>query len=129
MLSLALVIAGWLLSMLPGKAATAGLVYTWMLLAGTLGMALLALACLTDHHAASPNINLLLLNPLMLLAFWRRLRLAVVLYIALASLASWLIWVTSGWQYNVDVMALLIPVNLAGATWLWRHRRIAPDTR
>ncbi|MEE4172846.1 MAG: DUF4105 domain-containing protein [Xanthomonadales bacterium] len=104
-------------------AAVAGFAYGWLLVAGTLGLGLAAAWAFTDHHDAFPNLNLLLLNPLGLLAVLPALRRfaggALLVSVGAAVVAA--VW--PGGQYLADTLALLAPINLAVAAWLLRSRQ------
>ena len=70
---------------------------------------------LTDHLAAAQNINLLLLNPLLLVGLLPKMRRAS----AWVALLSPFLAMPFG-QYNLDVLVLAAPLNLAAAAWLFR---------
>lgn len=103
-----------------------GVALVWMSLAGLLGAVLAFLWCCTDHWASTLNLNLLLLNPLWLFVAlipvlrrpgaWLMLGCGV-----LALLAPWL----PPAQYNTDVVALILPLNVAAGLGLLRMRSSA----
>jgi hypothetical protein len=98
----------------------AGLSRAWLLISATLGMVLAGLWFLTDHAASSHNVNLLLLNPLLLLALVPRLqRFGAALLVGGNVLAFFLLFLPTR-QYNLDVIALLGPINLAVGLYLLR---------
>ncbi len=98
----------------------AGLSRAWLLISATLGMVLAGLWFLTDHEASSYNVNLLLLNPLLLLALVPRLqRFGAALLVGGNVLAFFLLFLPTR-QYNLDVIALLGPINLAVGLYLLR---------
>lgn len=101
----------------------AGLSRAWVLISATLGLVLAGLWFLTDHEASSHNVNLLLLNPLLLIALVPRLqRFGAALLIGGNVLAFILLFLPTR-QYNLDVMALLGPINLAVGLYLLKERR------
>ncbi len=106
-------------------AAVAGFVYGWLLIAGSLGI-LLALAwAFTDHHDAFPNLNLLLLNPLGLLALLPPLRRLTGAVLAAGVGAAVVAALWPGGQYLADTLAFLGPINVAVAAWLLSAKRAA----
>lgn len=123
-LSLGLLALGWLLARLAPAVLVEGLMQAWMLNAGVLGCLMLAVWVATDHVAAHPNANLLLLNPLMLLALVPALRRQIALFTVLLTVGA-LVMLAMPWlQYTRDIAALIIPLNLACAARLWRF--VAP---
>lgn len=99
----------------------------WLLLMGSGGLVLCFLWFFTDHSVTSNNANILLLNPLFLLAVVPALkRIAAYLLIA-GVLISTLLLLLPSHQYNLDVLALLAPVNLWVATYLLRRRQALMD--
>lgn len=121
-LGLALAVAVSLLGRTGRPGAVGGFVFGWLLIAGTLGLALGAAWAFTDHHDAFPNLNLLLLNPLGLLAMVQALRrfAAWLLVMGVAAAVVDLLW--PGGQYMADTVALITPLNLGAAAWLLRSR-------
>lgn len=92
------------------------LALSWLLFAGLLGSVLAFLWLFTDHWVSRLNLNLLLLNPLWLL---------VAAIPALRRPGAWLLaacgvfalaspWLPPG-QYNADVVAATLPLNLVVA--------------
>lgn len=122
---LALAVALWMLA-LRGPAPAAGLLLGLLLIAGTLGALMVADWLWTDHRAANPNANLLLLHPLLLLAVVPRLRRTVAMVIAVGLVGSIVVLAWPGLQYTRDVVALLAPPLAVGAWWLWRLGRRVP---
>lgn len=104
-----------------------GLAVSWLVFAGLAGAILAYLWWATDHWASARNLNLLLLNPLWLL---------IALVPALRRPGAWLLAVCGGLslvasllppaQYNADVVAAVLPVNLAVA-WALLRRASSPD--
>ena len=93
----------------------AGLCGAWVLASATIGMLLAALWLFTDHEVAKYNVNLLLFNPIMILALipaFKRLG-AVVLAGGVA--VAYLLLLIPVHQYNLDLLFLLTPVNLTVA--------------
>ena len=105
----------------------AGLSRAWVLISATLGLVLAGLWFLTDHEASSHNVNLLLLNPLLLMALLPRLqRFGAALLIGGNVLAFIFLFLPTR-QYNLDVFALLGPINLAVGLYLLREQRKEVD--
>ena len=96
------------------------LVRSWILISATMGFVLAALWLLTDHEASRNNANLLLLNPLLLLAFVPKLRPAVGVILIGGNLLALILPMLPEYQYNLDVLALLTPLNLTAALFLIR---------
>jgi len=114
-LSLFVVGVGWASGRFMPPAWLAALCNAWLLLAGTGGLVLAGLWLFTDHEVARMNANVLLLDPLLLLALapvFRRVG-AVLLAGGVAAAVVLLLWPLH--QYNLDAMALLAPLNLAVA--------------
>ena len=125
LLGLALAALAWLAGRSISRVLFQGLVFSWVLLAGTGGLVLAALWGFTDHQAAGANMNILLFNPLIWIALFPTMRSAgAVLLGAGAGLAIILASIPGG-QYNLDVLALAAPLNLGCASVLWRW----PKTR
>ena len=94
---------------------------SWLVVAGVAGLGLLFLWFGTDHAAAAKNMNVLVFNPLFLLGLFRgvgdrHLLQGTVLF----SLAAWALGL-GGSQYNADVVAAFVPLNLAAAFVLPRR--------
>ncbi len=99
-----------------------GLVGAWVLISLTHGLVLAGLWFLTDHHVAGWNANLLLFNPLVGVALIPALhRVAATLYAGGAIVAA-LFLLLPLHQYNADALALLAPVNLLAAGFLFSNR-------
>lgn len=113
----------------------------FLVLAGLVGIALLILWTLTQHHSAWANANLLLFNPLALLlipAVWRsrrgidssRMANVVVVLQLLAILAAWLLHLLPGVvQQNQPWLLFGMPCWLALAWCLRRPRVITATAR
>ena len=120
LLGLMVVALAWLSGKFMPSVWLAGLSRAWVLISSTLGLVLAALWFLTDHEASSLNANLLLLNPLLLLVFVPKLRrLGAALLLGGNVLAFILLLLPAG-QYNLDVIALLSPINLAVGLYFLR---------
>jgi hypothetical protein len=125
-LGLLLVAAVALLGRFGRPTAVAGVVYGGLLIAGTLGLGLAAAWAFTDHHDAFPNFNLLLLNPLGLLALMPSLR-RVAGWLLMAGVgAACVAALWPGGQYLADTLALMAPIDLAAAAWLLRSKPAPP---
>lgn len=92
----------------------------WVLTGATLGLGLLAVWLFTDHLFSRDNANLLLLNPLVLLALLPGLRRPGAILLAAGNLLAFLLLLLPEHQYNLDVLALLTPLNLGVAFYLFR---------
>jgi len=100
-----------------------GLLLGWLLIAGTVGALMAADWLWTDHHAANPNANLLLLHPLLLLALVPVLRRPLAVLMTLGLVAALVVMVWPGLQYTRDVVALLGPLLAVSAWRLWSMGR------
>ena len=101
----------------------AGLVHAWLLISGTNGLVLAFLWVFTDHSVASLNANLLLFNPLVLLALIPALNRFGSLVLAGGVVVSFILLMLPQHQYNLDVLALLAPINLAVAWYFFPGRK------
>jgi hypothetical protein len=117
-----LLVAGlaWLSGKFMPPVWLAGLCYAWVLINLTAGLSLVFLWFFTDHEAAWLNANLLLLNPLMILALVPPLRRFAAGLLAAGTAVCCLLLLLPEHQYNLDVLALLTPVNLAVAMYFFR---------
>lgn len=101
-----------------------GLARGWLIVAGLAGLALCFFWIGTDHSVARTNLNVLVLNPLWLwvalLPPGRRWALPTV---AALSLISLVLPFVPPQQYNLDVLAALLPLNLAAAWAIGRPGR------
>ena len=93
---------------------------TWWLLSGLAGVFLALVWALTDHWAAYWNANLLLLNPLWLLALRARWRRPVAWLALTGVLLAGVQQLLPGGQYQADVLALAGPLLLAASAWSLR---------
>jgi hypothetical protein len=121
--SLAVLFAAGLLGRFSRPGLTRGLSRSWLVFSGLFGMGLLFLWIGTDHSVARPNTNLLVFCPAWIfLAFWKgREKAALQIVAGLSALALVMIWLPPG-QYNLDVLAAIVPLNLGAAVALFRSR-------
>jgi hypothetical protein len=125
LLSLGLVLLVWLADRFAWKGLARVLSRCWLVLAGFVGLFLLFLWFGTDHVAASRNLNLLVFNPLWLvLAFWKGHQRAVLITVGLFSVLALLMPALPPGQYTLDVLAVLLPLNLAAAVGITRSRTL-----
>ena len=102
----------------------------WLVFAAALGFMLSYLWFLTDHGAARNNLNLLLFNPLWLLCLAGRRPGGVCgwLVVGLGAIALLMTQIFPH-QYTADVLAAVLPLNIAAASVLIRQaRRPAPGS-
>ncbi len=100
-----------------------GLCHAWVLICATSGLILAALWLFTDHEVARSNANLLLLNPLVILALVPVLRRVGAVVLAGGVVIAYILFLFPEHQYNVDALALLAPINLAVAACFMRTRK------
>ena len=100
----------------------AGLCHAWVLISATIGLVLAALWLFTDHEVTRPNANLLLFNPLVLLTLVPLLRRVGAVVLVLGVVVAFVLLLFPRHQYNLDVLVLVTPINLAVAAYLWRSR-------
>ena len=98
-----------------------GLCNAWLLIAGTNGLVLAYLWWFTDHSVASANANLLLFNPLVVFALVPALNRLGAVVLAGGVVLSLVLLLFPQHQYNLDIIALLAPVNLAVAAWFFKR--------
>jgi hypothetical protein len=120
LLGLALAACAWMAGRYLSPVLGRALVRCWMLLAATAGLLLAGFWGLTDHDAAAVNANLLLLNPLFLLGLTARGRRVAALLLVAGTAAAGLVALAPAGQYNLDVLALVAPLNVACAVQSWR---------
>ena len=94
-----------------------GLAGSWVLINATIGLVLAALWLFTDHEVTRPNANLLLFNPLILLVLAAPLKRLIAGLLTIAVTLAWLLLLLPGHQYNLDVLVLATPINLAVAAY------------
>lgn len=121
-LSLGLLIIGlaWLSNRFMPPVWLAGLCRAWLLLNATVGLILVALWLLTDHEVSRNNANVLLFNPLLILALVPGLQRLFAAVLVGGNILAIGLLVLPEHQYNLDVIALVSPVNLAVALYLLR---------
>jgi hypothetical protein len=124
-LLLGLLITGlaWLSGKFMPPAWLEALCQAWVLICTTNGLILAAMWLFTDHEVARANANLLLFNPLVILGLVSVLRRVGAVVMAGGVAVAYLLLLFPGHQYNLDVLALLTPVNLAVAGFLMFRRR------
>lgn len=104
---------------------------TWLSVGGVMGAAMVFFWLGTDHGVARLNLNLLVFNPLWLVAAAGRphgpvgMRPMALMVAGLALLALLMVFLPPG-QYTLDVLAAFVPFNLASAAVLWRQGGRAP---
>ena len=99
-----------------------GLSLGWVLISVNIGLVLAGLWLMTDHAVARPNANLLLFNPLVLLALVPLLRRAGAILLVGGTAIACLLLLLPQHQYNLDVLALVAPINLAVAACFRRTK-------
>lgn len=121
-LGLAVAVFAWLSGKFMPPAWLEGLGLAWVLIGASIGLVLAGLWLFTDHAVTRPNANLLLFNPLLLLALAPMLRRFGAVLLAGGTAIAWVLWLYPGHQYNLDVLALATPINLAVAASFWKAR-------
>lgn len=119
-LGLLLTAVAWLSGKFMPPVWLAGLCRAWVLINTTMGLILAALWLLTDHEASNNNANLLLFNPLLLLALIPGLQRVGALILISGNVLAFVLLMLPKHQYNLDVIALLSPVNFSVALYLLR---------
>ena len=99
-----------------------GLCHVWVLINATAGLLLVFLWLFTDHEATRPNANLLLVNPLILLVMIQMLRRLTAVLLAAGTAVCYLLLLLPEHQYNLDLLVLLTPVNLAVAAYFFKPK-------
>ena len=99
-----------------------GLCNAWILTSVTMGLVVAGLWWLTDHEASRNNANLLLLNPLLLMALIPRWQKAGALVLVGGNVLAFILLLLPEHQYNLDVMALVTPLNLAVVLFLLKKK-------
>lgn len=121
-LGLAVVAIAWLSGKFMPSVWLEGLCLAWLMINASAGLVLAGLWLFTDHAVTRPNANLLLFNPLMLLALAPMLRRLGAALLAGGTAVAWVLWLYPDHQYNLDVLVLAAPINLAVAAYFWRAR-------
>ena len=122
LLGLLVIAVGWLSGKFMPPVWLAGLCQAWVLINVSVGLVLAALWLFTDHAVTRPNANLLLFNPLVLLALVPLLRRAGVALLAGGVAIACGLLLLPAHQYNLDVLALVAPINLAIAAYFWKSK-------
>ncbi len=119
--SLGVVLAVWLLGRLLSPGLPVAVSRSWLLVSGLVGLALLFFWFGTDHSVARHNVNLLVFCPLWIFLAFCKGHEKTSLYIitALSGLAL-LMQFLPPHQYNADVLAAFLPLNLAATLGLYR---------
>lgn len=94
----------------------------WALLLTAGGLVLSFLWLFTDHSVAVNNANVLLLNPLLILAVFPPLRRPSAVLLLVGVVVSAILLVLPRHQYNIDVWMLLAPMSLAVAIYWLRYQ-------
>lgn len=123
LLGLLVTAVAWLSGRLMPPVWLAGLCHAWLLIGATGGWTLAYLWFFTDHTVAGFNANLLLFNPLVLLGLMPALNRFGALLLAGGVAISFLLLLIPQHQYNLDVLALLAPINLAVAGYFGMDRK------
>ena len=123
-LALGLLVTGlaWLSGKFMPPVWLAGLCQAWVLICVTNGLILAALWLFTDHEVTRNNANLLLFNPLVILALVPVLRRVGAVVMAAGVVVAYILLLLPQHQYNLDMLALLTPINLAVAAFLMSRR-------
>jgi hypothetical protein len=117
--SLAVVAVIALLSRLVWAGLAGLLARGWFLVAGLAGLTLLFFWLFTDHAVTRLNLNVLVLNPLWLWPAFGRggTKRPLQMVVAFSAVALLLPFVPP-FQYSLDVLAALLPLNIAAAASL-----------
>lgn len=95
----------------------------WLTAGGLVGTAMVFFWFGTDHDVAATNLNLLLFNPLWLLAAVpSRLDRAVAMLVWVGGVAALLAPWLPPYQYTADVLAAFLPLNVAAGWALYRSQ-------
>jgi hypothetical protein len=124
LVSIGIVAAAWLLTRRGPVWLAPLLARSWLGLGGVAGLAMLFFWFGTDHAVASLNLNLLVFSPLWLwpTVFRSAAGRTTPLVGSLSALALVMPFLPP-WQYSFDVLAAFLPLNLAAAVVVDRHRR------
>lgn len=96
---------------------------SWLVFSAVLGFVLTYLWVLTDHAVARNNMNILLFNPIWLLCgFGRRFSQKVACLVAGFGLIALLLACFTSIQYNADILAAFLLLNLLSAWILIREK-------
>ena len=126
--SLAVLAAVWIACRLGGPGLARAVARAWLVLSGLVGCALLFFWFGTDHAVARNNLNLQIFNPLwLLLGLWRGHEKLTLVIVAVISLITVMMPLLPPGQYNLDVIAAFVPLNLAAAWTLYASRPHSVD--
>jgi hypothetical protein len=121
MMGMAALTVAWLAGRLSPLLTPLRLVRLWLLLGGLTGAALVFFWFFTDHQVARSNLNLLVFNPVWLLfAVWKHHQYAGVALLLVSFGALLMVWLPPA-QYNLDVLAAFLPLNIASGLLLFRR--------
>lgn len=121
MMGMAVLTVAWLAGRLSPLLTPLRLVRLWLLLGGLTGAALVFFWFFTDHQVARSNLNLLVFNPVWLLFAARKHHQYAGVALLLVSLGALLmVWLPPA-QYNLDVLATFLPLNIASGLLLFRR--------
>jgi hypothetical protein len=121
LMGLAVLITARLAELLLPMITPMRLVRLWMLLGGLTGAVLVFFWFFTDHQVARFNLNLLVFNPAWwLFAAWKQHRYAGAVLLLISLLAVLMVWMPPA-QYNLDVLAAFLPLNIAAGLVLFRY--------
>jgi len=115
--AVAILLIGVALSFIP-RVTARQLATSWLLTGGFLGLVLAFLWLGTDHWVSALNLNLLLLNPLWLFVMFRALQKPLAWLVVVCGLVALAAPWYPPWQYNADVVALILPLNLLSSVLL-----------
>jgi hypothetical protein len=122
--SIVLVLAAALLGRFAPLPSCRLLSQSWLVVSGSLGLLLLFLWFGTDHWVARSNLNVLVFFPaLVFLPFWKGGEKITLLIVSGLSVLALVMTLLPPHQYNQDVLAAFLPLNLAAAFGLFRSRR------
>jgi hypothetical protein len=122
LMGLAVTAIAWLSGRFMPPAWLEGLCLGWVLISVSIGLLLAALWLMTDHEVTRPNANLLLFNPLVILALVPLLRRLGAVLLAGGTAIAYLLLLLPQHQYNLDVLVMVTPINLAVAACFIRNR-------
>lgn len=122
LLGLLITAIAWISGRLMPPAWLAGLAGSWVLISATIGLVLAALWMFTDHEVTRPNANLLLFNPLILLLLIPPLKKLIAGLLIASVTIAWLLQLIPGHQYNLNVLVLATPINLAVAAYFIKNK-------
>jgi hypothetical protein len=126
--SLAVLAGVWIACRLGGPGWARAVARTWLVVSGLVGCALLFFWFGTDHSVARNNLNLQIFNPLwLLLGLWRGHEKLTLIIVGVLSLITVTMPLLPPWQYNLDVIAAFVPLNLAAAWTLYACRPRSVD--